>query len=76
MLHYRLVQFPSPPSKPESFLEKIKNNPKTAIVLIGAGLVLVGLLSAFYVWYSKLLGKGPSGKKNAEGTERSRSDED
>lgn len=55
---------PPPPSKPESFLDKIKNNSKTAIVLVGSGLILIGLSSAFYVWYSKLLGKGQSAEKN------------
>ncbi|MDO8487408.1 MAG: hypothetical protein Q7S45_03890 [Candidatus Curtissbacteria bacterium] len=64
----------SPASNQQSPLDTIKNNPKTALILVGSGLILIGLSSAFYVWYSKLLGKGPI--KNAEGTERSRSEDD
>lgn len=48
---------PAPTSSPENFLDKIKNNSKTALILVGSGLILIGLSSAFYLWYSKLLGK-------------------
>ncbi len=44
-------------SKQQNPLDAIKNNPKTALILVGSGLILIGLSSAFYLWYSKFLGK-------------------
>lgn len=51
---------PTPP------LQVSQNNAKLPIVLAGAGLILIGLSSGFYLWYSKLLGKSQADKQEED----------
>ncbi|MEX2028225.1 MAG: hypothetical protein WD988_01885 [Candidatus Curtissbacteria bacterium] len=47
---------------PSPLSENGSSNTKTAAMLAGSGLILIGLSAAFYVWYSKLLGNDKSKK--------------
>ncbi|MBI2599090.1 lamin tail domain-containing protein [Candidatus Curtissbacteria bacterium] len=47
---------PTPKASPSGQEESSKT--RFSLILIGSGLILIGFSSAFYMWYSKLLGNG------------------